>query len=78
MHLLGYALPASWTMIVFWFPVLVAWAIKQPMMRYGGIELYSRFRPFFLGMISREFGLAVLWTIVSWAADVPAPSFPWP
>ena len=78
LHPLGYALSASWTLIVFWFPVLVAWAIKQPLMRYGGIKHYRKFRPFFLGMIFGEFGLAVLWTIVSWAADVPAPSFPWP
>lgn len=78
LHPLGYALSASWTMIVFWFPVLVAWAIKQPLMRYGGIKLYRRYRPLFMGMIFGEFGLAVLWTIVSWAADVPAPSFPWP
>jgi hypothetical protein len=78
LHPLGYALSASWTMIVFWCPVLVAWAIKQPMMRYGGIKLYRRLRPLFLGMIFGEFGMAVLWTIVSWAADVPAPSFPWP
>lgn len=78
LHPLGYALSASWTMIVFWCPVLVAWAIKQPLMRYGGIKLYQRYRPFFLGMIFGEFGMAVLWTIVSWAADVPAPSFPWP
>ena len=78
LHPLGYALSASWTMIVFWFPVLVAWAIKQPMMRYGGMKLYRNFRPFFLGMIFGEFGLAVLWTIISWAANVPAPSFPWP
>ena len=63
---------------MFWFPALVAWAIKQPVMRYGGKRLCGRFRPFFLGMIFGEFGLAVLWTIVNWAADVPAQSFPWP
>jgi len=78
LHPLGYALSASWTMIVFWFPVLVAWTIKQPLMRYGGVKNYQKYRPFFLGMIFGEFGIAVLWTIVSWAADVPAPSFPWP
>ena len=77
LHPLGYAVSASWTMIVFWFPVLVAWAIKQPLMRYGGIKLYRRYRPFFLGMVFGEFGMAVLWTVVSWVADVPAPSFPW-
>lgn len=78
LHPLGYALSASWTMIVFWFPVLVAWSIKQPLVRYGGMKIYRRFRPFFLGMIFGEFGSAVLWTIISWAANVPAPSFPWP
>ncbi len=77
-HPLGYALSASWTMIVFWFPVLVAWSIKQPMMRYGGMKIYRKFRPFFMGMIFGEFSLALLWTIVSWVADVPAPAFPWP
>ncbi|MFC1715226.1 DUF6785 family protein [Candidatus Poribacteria bacterium] len=78
LHPLGYALSASWTMIVFWFPVLVAWSIKQPLMRYGGLKIYQQYRPFFLGMVFGEFGMAVLWTIVSWAADVPAPTFPWP
>ena len=78
LHPLGYALSASWTMIVFWFPVLVAWSIKQPLLRYGSIKIYRRFRPLFLGMIFGEFGSAVLWTIISWIADVPGPSFPWP
>ena len=79
LHPLGYALSASWTMIVFWCPVLVAWAIKQPLIRYGGMKLYRKLRPFFLGMIFGEFSMAVLWTVISWATRLPvAPSFPWP
>lgn len=78
LHPLGYALSASWTMIVFWCPVLVAWLIKQPLLKYGGMRLYRKARPFFLGMIFGEFGMAVIWTIVSWIFGVPAPSFPWP
>ena len=78
LHPLGYALSASWTMIVFWCPVLVAWAIKQPVIRYGGMKVYRRLRPLFLGMIFGEFGMAVIWTVVSWIFGVPAPSFPWP
>ena len=66
-------------MIVFWCPVLVAWSIKQPLIRYGGMKLYRKLRPFFLGMIFGEFGMAVVWTVISWAAKIPAvPSFPWP
>lgn len=77
-HPLAYALSASWTMIVFWFPVLIAWLVKYPVMRYGGVRLYRKIRPFFLGMVFGEFSMAVLWTLVSWVANVPAPFFPWP
>ena len=75
---LGYALSASWTLIVFWFPVLIAWSIKTPLLRYSGIRQYQRFRPFFLGMVFGEFSMAVVWSLISWAANVPAPFFPWP
>ena len=78
LHPLGYALSASWTLVVFWFPVLIAWSIKMPLLRYSGIRQYQRFRPFFLGMVFGEFSMAVLWTLISWAANVPAPFFPWP
>lgn len=78
LHPLGYALCASWTMVVFWFPCLVAWLIKSLIMRYGGMRTYVGARPFFLGMILGEFSMAVIWTIVSWAANAPAPAFPWP
>ncbi len=78
LHPLGYALSASWTMIVFWFPCLLAWLIKGLILRYGGMRLFVRLRPFFLGMVLGEFGMAVLWTLLSWWFDAPAPFFPWP
>ena len=78
LHPLGYALSASWTLIVFWFPVLIAWCIKTPLLRYSGIRQYQRLRPFFLGMVFGEFSMAVVWTLISWATNVPAPFFPWP
>lgn len=78
LHPLGYALCASWTMIVFWFPCFVAWTLKSLIMRYGGMRTYVRARPFFLGMILGEFTMAVVWTLVAWAARAPAPTFPWP
>ncbi|MBM3237118.1 hypothetical protein FJZ31_12570 [Candidatus Poribacteria bacterium] len=77
-HPLGYALSASWTMIVFWFPVFLAWLVKYPLMRYGGVRLYLKIRPFFLGMIFGEFSMAVIWTLISFLFRVPAPFFPWP
>ena len=78
LHPLGYALSASWTLIVFWFPVFIAWSIKTPLLRYSGIRQYQRFRPFFLGLVFGEFSMAIVWTLISWGANVPAPFFPWP
>jgi hypothetical protein len=78
LHPLGYAMSASWTVIVFWFPMLVAWLLKLLTIRYGGMRLYAAVRPFFLGMIFGEFTLATIWTLISILWDTPVPFFPWP
>jgi hypothetical protein len=77
-HPLGYALCGTWTMMVFWFACLVAWLIKVVVLRYGGMKLYVRLRPLFLGMVLGEFTAAVLWTIPSVFWRTPTPAFPWP
>ncbi len=78
LHPLGYALCISWTMSVFWFSCLIAWVIKSVFLRYGGMKLYIRARPWFLGMVLGEFGMAVVWALVSGVTGVTAPTFPWP
>ncbi len=75
---LGLALSGSWSMIVFWFPMLIAWLIKGGVVRYGGMKLYSNLRPFFLGMILGEFSQAVIWATICGVYRTPAPFFPWP
>jgi hypothetical protein len=77
-HPLGYALCGTWTMMVFWFPCLIAWLIKVLILRYGGMRLYARARPFFLGMVLGEFTMAVIWTVPSLFWRTPTPAFPWP
>lgn len=77
-HPLGYALMGSWTMIVFWFPCLIAWMLKSLILRYGGMKTYVFLRPLFLGLVLGEFGMAVIWALIAWVWQVPAPSFPWP
>ncbi|MGQ9455889.1 MAG: DUF6785 family protein [Armatimonadota bacterium] len=78
LHPLGYALCISWTMSVFWFSCLIAWIIKTVILRYGGMKLYIKARPWFLGMVLGEFGMAVIWALVSGVTGVTAPTFPWP
>jgi hypothetical protein len=75
---LGFALSGSWSMIVFWFPILIAWIIKTNLIRYGGMKVYMRLKPLFLGLILGEFSQAVLWAAIAGIWRVPAPFFPWP
>ncbi len=78
-HPLGYALSGSWTMMVFWFPCFVAWLFKVLILRYGGMRLYARLRPFFLGMVLGEFTMAILFTLPAlYNRFTPTPTFPWP
>ncbi len=74
---LGFALSGSWSMIVFWFPMLIAWALKGIIVRYGGMSAYQRMRPFFFGLILGEFSQAVIWAGLSGILRIPAPRFPW-
>jgi hypothetical protein len=79
LHPLGYALSGTWTMMVFWFPCFVAWLLKVLILRYGGMRLYSRARPLFLGMVLGEFTTAILFTLPAlYDRFTPTPSFPWP
>ena len=78
LHPMGYALCGSWTLIVFWFPCLVAWVLKSLVSRYGGMKYYLLIRPFFLGLILGEFSMAVFWTLMAAGLGITAPAFPWP
>ncbi|MGI8429832.1 MAG: DUF6785 family protein [Solirubrobacteraceae bacterium] len=74
---LGYALSATWTMYIYWFPCFAAWLIKLLTLRYGGMKAFLRARPFFLGLIFGEFTMALLWTIIAGLTGATAPTFPW-
>ncbi len=65
-------------MSVFWFSCLVAWTLKVFILRYGGMRLFLKARPWFLGMVLGEFGMAVVWAVISGITGAVAPEFPWP
>ena len=84
LHPLGYALAGSWSTIEFWFPCLLAWMFKSLFLRYGGMSMYGKARPFFLGLILGEFGIAVFFVVINAVSHqispehtIPAPPFPW-
>lgn len=63
-HPLGYAMGPSWPMIQLWFSVLLGWAMKALILRYGGFRKFREAKPFFLGLVVGEFSAAGLWLLI--------------
>ena len=62
LHPIGF--PISSTLNWIAFSALLAWMIKGPILSYGGVRLYRKVRPFFLGMILGQFTIyGVFWII---------------
>ena len=66
--------------IDFWFPCLLAWVFKATILRYGGMRVYQKARPFFLGMVLGEFGMAVFFVVFNLLSAwlTPQHNFPLP
>ncbi|NUQ01783.1 MAG: hypothetical protein HUU35_18210 [Armatimonadetes bacterium] len=55
LHPVGYGISSTWSMGTVWVPLLLAWAIKSLVVKYGGLKGYRRLLPFFLGIILGDF-----------------------
>lgn len=76
-HPVGYAVSSSWSMHRLWLPMFIAWSIKLIILRYGGLRLYRRALPFFLGIILGECIVGSFWTIWGIVFKLPSYAF-WP
>ncbi|MCC7492926.1 MAG: hypothetical protein IT204_11280 [Fimbriimonadaceae bacterium] len=80
LHPLGYAVCASWTLLVFWFSAFLTWCLKGMILKSGGMKAYRRAMPFFLGLVLGTFTMAFFWTLVCYLGkalfqvEVQAPS----
>jgi hypothetical protein len=63
-HPVGYAVSSSWSMNLLWMPLFVAWLIKLFVLRYGGLRLYRKAMPLFLGLILGEYAAGGVWSII--------------
>jgi hypothetical protein len=64
LHPVGYALANTPTMASTWVPFLIAWLCKSLVLRYGGMRLFRRSLPFFLGLILGDFLNGGFWTLL--------------
>jgi len=76
-HPVGCAVSSSWSMHLLWLPLFIAWLLKLTILRYGGLKLYRRALPFFLGVILGECVVGSFWTIWGILFNVPSYAF-WP
>ncbi len=77
LHPIGYALSTTQSMDYLWMPFFVAWLVKRAVLRFGGMRLYRRLMPFFLGLILGDYVVPLLWAVwAAWAGQRTYLSFP--
>jgi hypothetical protein len=64
-HPAGYALSLSFGVEYFWTCMLISWAIKSIVIRYGGYRLNRQVMPFMFGLILGEYVLGAFWSAMS-------------
>lgn len=68
-HPVGYAVAGSWTMSWMWFSVFLSWLIKYLMLKGGGLKLYRKSVPFFLGCMLGQFVSGGILSIIGTITD---------
>lgn len=51
LHPLGFVAWYGWPIDRYWFSILIGWAIKLAILKYGGFKTFHRFRPLAYGLI---------------------------
>jgi len=74
-HPIGYAISGSWSMNLCWSPLLIAWILKLTALRFGGLRLYRRAIPFFLGLILGRCIVGSAWSIIGILTHTPMYSY---
>ncbi len=69
-HPVGYAMANTWTMNYNWMPFFIAWLAKVLITRFGGLRLYRRALPIFLGMIAGDFLHGGFYTLLACFTDI--------
>lgn len=63
LHPLGYIVASGYPITQLWPSFFLGWLIKSLLMRFGGSDAVTRFRPFMIGLILGNIIAIVLWLI---------------
>jgi len=64
LHPAGFLAAGTWAMYTLWFSLLLGWIGKSCILRFGGMHLYRKLMPLFLGLIMGDCLSAIVWTVV--------------
>ena len=75
LHPLAYPLAGYYFFGYIWFPFFVAWIVKGAILKYGGIRLYRKALPLFLGLVLGDFVLGSMWGLMGLLTGEPTYTF---
>ena len=70
-HLAGFVMAQTGALEWFWCPMLIAAVTKTLLLRIGGLTLYRRSIPFFIGLVLGDFAIALVLTILGSILHTP-------
>lgn len=68
-HPLGYCIGPG--LMWLWCPFLISWGLKLAILRYGGLKLYRRAVPFFLGLVLGDYIAGSAWSLIGIVFGLP-------
>jgi len=73
-HPAGYVLSGGgWSgMFYIWNAMLISWAIKWTILKYGGMKAYRKARPLFFGLVLGDYIIGCIWNILGLVLNMPA------
>ena len=74
-HPIGYVISASYQINLVWVPLLISWAIKVCLLKFGGLKLYKTAVPLFLGLILGAMVIGCIWSLIGICFNMPYYSF---
>ena len=63
-HPIGYTMLSAWGAFKLWFSIFLGWSAKYVILKYGGLGVYRKARPAFLGLVLGEMTCAGIWAII--------------
>ena len=71
LHPGGYVLVTGTGFSGLWFTALLSWMVKATVLKIGGVRLYRKAVPFFMGLILGDYTLGCLWSLLGLALEMP-------